>query len=218
MTIPTTPIAPLKLAVLGATGMAGSRIVAEALDRGHAVTGFARRHDGQEAAAERPGLTRVTADVSAAATLEQAVDGTDAVVSALPGRAVLPILDTLAGLARARQRRLLFVGGAGSLLLPSGERVIDQPGFRDEWKPEASAHVELLDALRALPDDADWTFLSPSALFTPGERTGVFRLGGDELLTDAEGDSRISGEDYAAALLDEIERPAHVRRRFTVGY
>ncbi|WP_411158107.1 NAD(P)-dependent oxidoreductase, partial [Streptomyces eurocidicus] len=114
--------------------------------------------------------------------------------------------------------RLVFVGGAGSLRLPNGERVIDQPGFRDEWKPEASAHVELLDALRALPEGVDWTFLSPSALFLPGERTGTFRLGGEDLLADAEGASRISGEDYAVALLDEVETPAHRRARFTVGY
>ncbi|MEU1817569.1 NAD(P)H-binding protein [Streptomyces roseifaciens] len=207
-----TPVAPVKITVLGATGMAGSRIVDEALTRGHAVTAVARRHDEQAPA--RDGLQRVTADVTdlAALTLKAA----DVVVSALPARVALPLLPELT--ARAVGRRLLFVGGAGSLRLPSGERVIDQPGFREEWKPEASAHVELLDALRALPQDVDWTFLSPSALFLPGERTGTFRFGGDDLLADADGTSRISAEDYAIALLDEIETPRHSRRRFTVGY
>ncbi|RKN76461.1 NAD-dependent epimerase/dehydratase family protein [Streptomyces klenkii] len=203
--------APLKIVVLGATGMAGSRIADEAVARGHAVTAVARHHDAQAPA--RHGLNRVTADVAA---LDLPFDGADAVVSALPARAVLPLLPAL--VARAAGRRLLFVGGAGSLRLPNGERVIDQPGFREEWKPEASAHVDLLDALRALPDDVDWTFLSPSALFLPGERTGTFRLGADDLLAEADGTSRISAEDYAVALLDEIESPAHRRQRFTVGY
>ncbi|MET9413887.1 NAD(P)H-binding protein [Streptomyces klenkii] len=202
---------PLKIIVLGATGMAGSRIADEAVARGHAVTAVARHHDAQAPA--RDGLNRVTAD---AAAPDLPFDGADAVVSALPARAALPLLPAL--VARAAGRRLLFVGGAGSLRLPNGERVIDQPGFREEWKPEASAHVDLLDALRALPDDVDWTFLSPSALFLPGERTGAFRLGGDDLLAEADGTSRISAEDYAVALLDEIETPAHRRQRFTVGY
>ncbi|UQI47803.1 NAD(P)H-binding protein [Streptomyces sp. HU2014] len=204
----------VKLTVLGATGMAGSRIVAEALTRGHAVTAVARSHDEQAPA--RDGLRRVSADVAGAVPAPELLDGADVVVSALPARTVLPLLPEL--VTAAGGARLVFVGGAGSLRLPNGERVIDQPGFRDEWKPEASAHVELLDALRALPEGVDWTFLSPSALFLPGERTGTFRLGGDDLLTDTEGASRISGEDYAVALLDEVETPAHRRARFTVGY
>ncbi|MCD9144251.1 NAD(P)-dependent oxidoreductase [Streptomyces albireticuli] len=207
----------VKLTVLGATGMAGSRIVAEALTRGHAVTAVARGHDAQAPA--RDGLRRVSADIAAdtaAGTAPALLDGADVVVSALPARTVLPLLPEL--VAAAGGARLVFVGGAGSLRLPNGERVIDQPDFRDEWKPEASAHVELLDALRALPEGVEWTFLSPSALFLPGERTGTFRLGGDDLLTDAEGASRVSGEDYAVALLDEVETPAHRRTRFTVGY
>ncbi|MFE0047919.1 NAD(P)-dependent oxidoreductase [Streptomyces albireticuli] len=207
----------VKLTVLGATGMAGSRIVAEALTRGHAVTAVARSHDAQAPA--RDGLRRVSADIeadTAAGTAPALLDGADVVVSALPARTVLPLLPEL--VAAAGGARLVFVGGAGSLRLPNGERVIDQPDFRDEWKPEASAHVELLDALRALPEGVEWTFLSPSALFLPGERTGTFRLGGDDLLTDSEGASRVSGEDYAVALLDEVETPAHRRARFTVGY
>ncbi|MFI1170798.1 NAD(P)-dependent oxidoreductase [Streptomyces melanogenes] len=207
--------APLKIVVLGATGMAGSRIVTEALTRGHHVTATARTH------AEAPAhdrLNQLAADVTDPEVLPQAVAGADVVVSALPAQRVLPLLPQLAEQVRTSGVRVAFVGGAGSLRHPDGGRVIDQPGFREEWKPEASAHVELLDQLRTLPDDVDWTFLSPSALFLPGERTTAFRIGGDDLLTDAEGASRISAEDYAIALLDEIETPAHRRRRFTVGY
>ncbi|MFD9793157.1 NAD(P)-dependent oxidoreductase [Streptomyces sp. NPDC059070] len=206
---------PLKIVVLGATGMAGSRIVGEALDRGHHVTAAARGH-ADAPAHER--LDRLTADVTDTEALAGAVSGADVVVSALPARLVLPLVAPLSERARTEGARIAFVGGAGSLRHPAGGRVIDQPGFREEWKPEASAHVELLDLLRTLPEDLDWTFLSPSALFLPGERTEAFRLGGDDLLTDAEGGSRISAEDYAIALLDEIETPAHRRRRFTVGY
>lgn len=208
--------APLKIVVLGATGMAGSRIVAEALTRGHHVTAAARTHAESAPAHDR--LNRVAADVTDPAVLPGTVAGADVVVSALPAQRVLPLLAPLAEQVRTSGVRIAFVGGAGSLRHPDGGRVIDQPGFREEWKPEASAHVELLDRLRALPDDVDWTFLSPSALFLPGERTTAFRIGADDLLTDAEGASRISAEDYAIALLDEIETPAHRRRRFTVGY
>ncbi|MFE0177626.1 NAD(P)-dependent oxidoreductase [Streptomyces sp. NPDC059002] len=197
------PGTAVRIAVLGATGMAGSRIVGEARARGHEVTAVARSQGG---------------DVTDPALLDRVVGAADVVVSALPARVVLPLLTELAGPARAAGTRLVFVGGAGSLRLPAGERVIDRPDFREEWKPEASAHVELLDELRALPDEVEWTFLSPSALFVPGERTTVFRLGGENLLTGADGTSRISAEDYAIALLDEIESPLHRRQRFTVGY
>ena len=110
-----------------------------------------------------------------------------------------------------------MVGGAGSLEVAPGQRLVDQPFFHAEWKPEALGGAAFLEALRAEPD-LDWTFLSPSALFVPGERTGVFRLGDDQLLTAADGKSSISFEDYAVALVDELETPQRRRRRFTVGY
>jgi uracil phosphoribosyltransferase len=114
-------------------------------------------------------------------------------------------------------KRLIVVGGAGSLEVAPGLQLIDTPQFPDAYRPEASAGRDFLNALRA-ETSLDWTFLSPSALFEPGERTGKFRLGGDQLLADAAGQSRISMEDYAIALVDEIETPKHVRQRFTVGY
>lgn len=118
---------------------------------------------------------------------------------------------------RAGVSRFLMVGGAGTLLLPSGERVIDQPGFPAEWKEGAQRTAGLLDILRG-ERELDWVFLSPAALLVPGERTGRYRVGKDHLLTGADGESRISLEDYAVAMLDEAERPRHHRARFTVAY
>ncbi len=118
---------------------------------------------------------------------------------------------------KAGVKRLLVVGGAGSLLLPGGGRVIDSEGFPAEYKAEASAGAEFLETLRQ-EQELDWTFLSPSALFDGTERTGKFRLGQDDLLVSSEGTSSISFADYAIAMIDEVETPKHSRQRFTVGY
>ncbi len=123
----------------------------------------------------------------------------------------------LASVKQAGVARFLSVGGAGSLHLPSGERVIDQPDFPAEWKAGALLTIAFLDLLRT-ENELDWVFLSPSALLVPGERTGKYRVGKDNLLIDADGKSHISLEDYAVAMLDEAERPQHHRERFTVGY
>ena len=114
-------------------------------------------------------------------------------------------------------KRLLVVGGAGSLLLPSGHRVIDSPDFPEAYKAEANAGVRFLDTLRQEPT-LDWTFLSPSAEFVEGQRSGHYTLGKDHLLIGADGKSWITFADYAIAMLDELEKPAHSRARFTVGY
>ena len=113
--------------------------------------------------------------------------------------------------------RLLVVGGAASLLLPDGTRLFDSPQFPAAYQAEAAGGIAFLQALQAEPV-LDWSFLSPSALFDGSERTGRFRLGRDQLLADADGQSRISFPDFAIALIDELERPAHRRQRFTVGY
>jgi putative NADH-flavin reductase len=127
------------------------------------------------------------------------------------------ISNLLTALEIAGNPRLVMVGGAGSLLTASGTALSEAPTFPEAVKPEAKAGAEKLAALRA-QTKVDWSFLSPSALFAPGERTGKFRVGGDQLLVDGTGKSWISQEDFAIALLNEIETPKHSRQRFTVGY
>lgn len=203
-----------KIAILGITGAAGSRIANELLSRGHSVTGIAR--DPSKAAA-RPGLTLVAADATQAATLAPLLKGHDLVVSATRFVGGIDAATLVAAAKQAGVPRVAVVGGAGSLEVAPGVALIDTPQFPDAYKAEAGAGRVFLQALRA-EKDLDWTFLSPSALFAPGERTGTFRLGGDQLLADAQGNSHISMEDFAIALADEIERPQHARQRFTVGY
>ena len=203
-----------KIALLGITGRAGSRIAHELLARGHSVTGIARKIDGVEA---RPGLTVQAADVNALDALVPLLRSHDAIVSSTRFAGGSDAATLLAAARQAGVPRLLVVGGAGSLEVAPGAALIDAPGFPDAYKPEASAGGRMLAALRA-EKDLDWTFLSPSAIFEPGERTGRFRVGGDSLLSDANGKSWISMEDYAIALVDEIESPKHSRQRFTVGY
>ncbi len=202
------------VALIGASGAAGSRIHQELVRRGHTVTGIAR---SPEKIAALPGTNAVRADVYDAQALAQALRGHDAAISAVHFTASDP--QALVDAVRASGvKRYLVVGGAGSLEVAPGQRLVDQPGFPAVYHAEASKGADFLGLLKASAQDLEWTFLSPSALFVPGERTGVFRLGTDQLLTGADGQSRISFEDYAIALVDELERPAHVRQRFTVGY
>jgi putative NADH-flavin reductase len=202
------------IAILGITGNAGSRIAAELLARGHRVTGIAR--DPSKAPA-RAGLTLVAADATQAATLAPLLEGHDVVVSATRFVGGIDAATLLAAARQAGVPRIAVVGGAGSLEAAPGVALIDTPQFPDAYKAEAGAGRVFLQALRG-EQGVDWTFLSPAALFAPGERTGKFRLGGDQLLVDAQGNSHISMEDFAIALADEIERPQHARQRFTVGY
>lgn len=201
----------MKIALIGATGNVGQRVLAEALNRGHEVIAIARDLSGLAA---RDRMTPVRADLADPASIASAIEGADAVVLSVrfQGLDFERALDALRG-----ARRLLIVGGAASLFVAPGVQLIDTPDFPEFIKPEAEPARR---ALARIQDERalDWTFLSPSVFFGPGERTGRFRLGGDELLSDAEGKSHISYEDYAIALLDEIERPRHSRRRFTIGY
>jgi len=203
----------MKIAVIGASGNVGSRVAAEALSRGHSVTGIAR--DPSKIAA-RKGLTAVKGDIAAPDALAKVLVGHDAVVSSARFSGVDP-RDVLAAARASGVERLLVVGGAGSLEVAPGQALLDAPGFPAAYKPEASAGRDFLDVLRG-ETELDWTFLSPPALFGPGPRTGKFRVGGDALLVAADGASSISMEDYAIALVDELEKPRHSRRRFTVGY
>ncbi|MFC3939533.1 NAD(P)-dependent oxidoreductase [Pseudomonas gingeri NCPPB 3146 = LMG 5327] len=202
-----------KIAIIGATGRAGSQLLEEALRRGHSVTAIARNPAKIKA---RPGVVSKAVDALDASALEAAVAGHDVVISAAHF-ATLPAAAVIGPVKKAGVKRLLVVGGAGSLLLPGGGRVIDSPGFPAEYKAEASAGAAFLESLRQ-EKELDWSFLSPSAEFVEGERTGKFRLGKDDLLVSAEGRSWITFADYAIALLDEVEQPAHSRQRFAVGY
>lgn len=202
-----------KIAIIGATGRAGSQLLEEALRRGHSVVAIARN---TEKLVPRADVTVKQVDALDAHALQQAVSGSDMVISAAHF-ATLPASAVIGPVKQAGVQRLLVVGGAGSLLLPGGGRVIDSAGFPDEYRAEASAGAEFLEALRQ-EKELDWTFLSPSAEFVETERTGTFRLGQDELLVSAEGRSWISFADYAIALLDEVQTPRHSRQRFTVGY
>ncbi|MEH3022130.1 MAG: NAD(P)H-binding protein [Pseudomonas oryzihabitans] len=200
------------IALLGATGNVGNRLLDEALSRGHQVTALVRDPDRL---APRAGLTVVAGDVSAPETA-RALAGCAVLISSLRFADVPPA--TLVAFARASGiARLLVVGGAASLNLPDGARLFDAPAFPAEYRTEAGAGIATLEALREI-EDLDWVFVSPQMVFAAGARTGQFRLGRDALLFDAAGDSHISYEDYAVALLDEVERPAHHRTRFTIGY
>ncbi len=203
----------MKIAVVGASGNAGSRITAELARRGHSVTAIARN---PEKIAAQANVTAKKGDVLDQAGLAQLLAGHDAAISSVhfldsdPVRLIGAISDSKVG-------RYLVVGGAGSLEVAPGVRLVTTPGFPAQYKAEAEKGALFLDLL-GKEKELNWTFLSPSALFTAGERTGKFRLGTDRLLTAADGKSWISFEDFAVALADEIERPAHIRRRFTVGY
>lgn len=202
-----------KIAIIGATGRAGSQLLEEALRRGHSVIAIARNTDKL---AVRPGVSVKQVDALDAEALQQAISGSDVVISAAHF-ATLPASAVIGPVKKAAVKRLLVVGGAGSLLLPGGTRVIDSEGFPQAYKAEASAGATFLDALRQ-EQELDWTFLSPSAEFVETERTGTFRLGQDDLLVSSEGRSWISFADFAIAMLNEVETPKHSRQRFTVGY
>ncbi|MBA1428775.1 NAD(P)-dependent oxidoreductase [Pseudomonas fluorescens] len=202
-----------KIAIIGATGRAGSQLLEEALRRGHTVTAIARN---TEKLAVRSDVTVKQLDALDAEALQQAISGSDVVISAAHF-ATLPASAVIGPVKKAGVKRLLVVGGAGSLLLPDGSRVIDSPDFPAEYKTEASAGAAFLDVLRQ-EQELDWTFLSPSALFDGTERTGQFRLGQDHLLVSNDGNSSISFADFAIAMIDEVETPKHSRQRFTVGY
>lgn len=201
------------IAILGATGRAGSQLLEEALRRGHTVTAIARNASALQG---RAGVKAVSLDVLDAPALARALAGHDAVLSATHFSTVLPQA-VIGPVKEAGVPRLLVVGGAGSLEVAPGKRVLDLPDFPAEYKAEARAGAAFLDALRK-EAGLDWSFLSPSAEFVEGERTGAFRLGQDALLSDAAGRSWISFADFAIALINELEAPAHSRKRFTVGY
>jgi uncharacterized protein len=203
----------MKIAVAGASGNAGSRITAELARRGHAITAIARY---PEKIASQPNVTAKKGDVLDQDGLAALWAGHDVAISSVHFLASDPA-KLIGATKQSKVGRYLVVGGAGSLEVAPGVRLVTTPGFPPQYKAEAEKGAAFLDLL-AQEKELNWTFLSPSALFAPGERTAKFRLGTDQLLTAADGKSWISFEDFAVALADEIERPAHIRKRFTVGY
>jgi uncharacterized protein len=210
----------VKILLVGGSGTIGSRILAEAVKRGHGVTTVTR--DPSKVVAQA-GVTAVKGDVLDANSLAEVAKGHDAVVSAYsPGTDPSKVVDAarvhIAALPKAGVTRLVVVGGAGSLEVAPGVQVVDTPQFPEAWKGIALAHRDALEVYRKEAGALEWTYFSPPALIEPGERTGKFRTGTDQLLADETGQSRISAEDYAIALVDELEKPKHVRGRFTAAY
>lgn len=211
----------LKIALFGATGMIGSRIAAEAARRGHQVTALAR--NPARVPADLANVTAAQADVLDAASVGAAVRGHDVVASAYAppkgdpaavSKASHALVD---GVRAAGLKRLVVVGGAGSLEVAPGKQLVDTDGFPDAYKAVALAHRDAFDYYRGITD-LDWTFFAPAALIAPGERTGKFRTGANTLIADAEGNSRISAEDYAIAFVDELEQGRFIRQIATVAY
>jgi putative NADH-flavin reductase len=216
----------MKIVLFGATGNIGQRITAEALQRGHSVTGVVR--DPEKVKSPDTRVRLVQGDATDAASVARISKGADAIVSAISprpnprGRGAPSLAQAAKTLIRGARdagvKRLLVVGGAGSLEVAPGKRLMDAPGFPDAYKAEAKEGADSLDVFRSEGSGVDWTFLSPAAEIGPGSRTGHYRITGDEFLTDAHGHSRISYEDYAVALVDELERPKHKGKRFGVAY
>jgi putative NADH-flavin reductase len=216
----------MKIVVFGATGNVGQRVAAEALRRGHEVVGVVR--DPGAIQSPDPRVRLVQGDATEAESVAGVVRGADAVVSAIsprPNSRGLPAPSLsgnaralIAGLRKSGVKRVLYVGGASSLEVAPGKALADLPDFPAAYRHEAREGREALAVWRAEGGELEWTYLSPAAEIAPGKRTGTYRTTGDQLLVDAEGRSFISFEDYAVAVLDELEQPHHVAQRFGVAY
>ena len=218
----------MRVALIGATGFVGAKILAEALARGHHVSALCRK---PEALRPTPSLSPLKADIHDVEMLAVLLSRHEAIIDAFnPGRGstapdifeqhVAGHKAIIAAAKKSGVKRFLAVGGAGSLKVASGQEFIDSDEFPADFapfKPGIRGTRELYYLLKKEPD-LDWVFLAPSSRLTPGERTGEYRVGKDELLFDAKGESHISLEDFAVAMIDELEEPKHHRERFTVGY
>lgn len=212
----------MNITLIGASGFIGSAILNEALARGHKVTALVTR---PEKIAPRDGLAVHASDVNDVGSLTAQLKGADAVVSAFSGHAQQDVLGyyvkgsqaIVSAVKEARAARLLVIGGAGSMEVAPGVQLIDTPDFPPQYKATAEGARQVLQLLRK-EASLNWTVISPSAVIAPGQRTGVFRSSLNQLLVAADGKSSISVEDFAAAVVNELESPAHERTRFTVGY
>ena len=212
-----------RISVFGGTGYAGGHIVAEAAQRGHTVTSVSRRVPDQQV----DGVDYLEGSLLDADTRAKALADADVVVVTVAPRgdmagSVHPGIAALAADAERAGVRIGVIGGAGSLhVTEGGPRLFDTPDFPAEYRPESLEMADVLDDFRAAPESLDWFYLCPPAAFggfAPGEARGSYRVGGEVLLTDDEGNSFIGGADFATAVVDEIEQPSHRRARFTVAY
>ena len=207
----------MNVILYSATGRAGRCILDELISRGHQVTAVVRNPNKLPDT-----VNRVRDDLSSVDRIGEIITGADAVVSAYAP----PPDDTdqligvterlILAVRKAGGPRLIVVGGCGSLEFSPGVTVLKSGHWPEQYVPIATSHMKAFAALRA--SGINWTYFSPPMLIEPGVRTGKFRLGGDSLITDEQGNSRVSFEDYAVALVDELEKPAHERSRFTIGY
>jgi uncharacterized protein len=213
----------MKLAIIGANGKIGSRITEEALNRGHSVTGIARNPDS---GIKNERVKWVKADALDTQQLASIISGADALISAFgidwSRPETYPLFtdvaySILAAAKIAGVRRILIVGGAGSLEVAPGTQLVDTDGFPEAWKQGASEQRKSLKVFYG-ETDLEWTFFSPAIMIEPGPRTGKFRLGKDNPVFDEKGNSDISYDDYAMAMIDELENPRFIRQRFTIGY
>jgi putative NADH-flavin reductase len=214
----------VKIAIIGASGWVGGAIAAEALLRGHEVTAVSRDPSRLK---DLQGASVATADLRQAVSIKRAVAGHDAVVTAVVDRSagnteMIPqaARTLLRVLPEAHVKRLVFAGGGGSLEVAPGTRFVDAPEFPAQYRSEALAQAEALQTLRSSGSTVDWTYVSPPPVdFFSGEKTGSYRVqGGDSVLNDASGQSRVSVADFASAIIDELESPRFIGQRFTVAY
>jgi putative NADH-flavin reductase len=216
----------MRIVLYGATGTIGTRILKELLSRGHVVTAVVR--DPSKLAPQKD-LTIEKGDMLDADSIAKVAKGADVVISsygppsgpqgpdpAKAGQLSDATRALMAGVRRAGAPRIIMVGGAGSLEVSPGLQIVDAPTFPDAYKPVALAHRDAFHIMRE--SDLNWTYFSPAMMIQPGERTGKFRLGKDALVSDDKGNSSISAEDYAIALVDEVEQGRHTKQRFTIGY
>ena len=209
----------MKVAIIGASGFIGSAILNEALSRGHDITAIVR--NPEKVTVSNPRLNVNKGDVIKEEELVSLLKGNEAVISAYSANDSSTYVKAITAIINATKKagvtRLLAVSGAGSLEVKPGVQLLDTPEFPAEWKDGATATRDAFDVIKQVTD-LDWSVLSPAMLIEPGPRTGIFRLGKDQVLFNDKGESKISTADFAVALLDELERPAHIKQRFTLAY
>ncbi|WP_338604719.1 NAD(P)-dependent oxidoreductase [Sulfolobus tengchongensis] len=211
----------MRIALFGASGRIGQRILREALDRNHYVIAIVR--DPKKITISNPKLTVISADIRDPNQVAKVVRGTDVVVASIrpdtghESDLVIMAKSLIEGTKLAKVNRLIFVGGAGSLEVEPGKRLMDMPNFPTEWRAIAQAAAEALEVFKK-EKELDWVYVSPPMFIEPGVRTGKYRIDTDKLIFDSQGRSYISMEDFAVAILYEIEKPRFHRQRFTVGY